>query len=260
MIERIDRVAIGATDLEAAVTAYQTLGFQVGPPIAGAARIPLEGADLVLLDLHAPTVAGQWEATTLANFLRERPGGLLGYAVAADFAIARARLPDATLLEAAALALNPLGWRGPLPIVVPGGPAMPAGADHPNGVRCLRELAAVVGDLEQAVARYGAALGLRPQQRDEVIPWRALRATFVLGSVELHLCAPNAPGLVAGMLALYGEGLWQVVLGVRDLEATRRRLGERGVALLSAPGLLGDALVDPERTMGARLVLREERA
>src|SRR5579875_3220244 len=214
MIERVDRVVIGATDLGAAVVAFQTLGFQVGPPIAGAARIPLEGADLVLVDLHAPAVAGQWAATALADFLRERPGGLLGYAV---------------------------------------------GAEHPNGVRRLCELAVVVEDLEQGIARY-AALGLRPQQRDEVIPWRALRATFVLGSLELHLCAPNAPGLVAGMLALYGEGLWQVVLGVQELAAARRWLGERGVALLPAPGMAGDALVAPERAMGARLVLREDAA
>lgn len=257
MIERIDRVAIGATDLGAAVTAFQTLGFQVGPPIAAAARIPLEGADLVLVDLHAPAVAGQWAATALADFLRERPGGLLGYAVAADFATARARLPDATLLEAAALALNALGWRGAAPVVVPGGPVGPAGAEHPNGVRRLCELAVVVEDLEQGIARY-AALGWRPQRRDEVIPWRALRATFALGGVELHLCAPNAPGLVAGMLALYGEGLWQVVLGVQDLEAARRRLGEHGVALLPAPGTADAALVDPARAMGARLVLRED--
>jgi hypothetical protein len=257
MIERIDRVAIGATDLGAAVTAFQTLGFQVGPPIAAAARIPLEGADLVLVDLHAPAVAGQWAATALADFLRERPGGLLGYAVAADFATARARLPDATLLEAAALALNALGWRGAAPVVVPGGPVAPAGAEHPNGVRRLCELAVVVEDLEQGIARY-AALGWRPQRRDEVIPWRALRATFALGGVELHLCAPNAPGLVAGMLALYGEGLWQVVLGVQDLEAARRRLGEHGVALLPAPGTADAALVDPARAMGARLVLRED--
>jgi hypothetical protein len=255
MIEQVDRVVIGATDLSAAVAAYQALGFQVEPPGTGGARIPLAGADLVLVDLHAPTAAGQWETSVLHDFLRERAGGLLGYAVTADLAAARTRCPAAIPLDDKALTLNSRGWRGALPVLVPGAARASAKAEHPNGVRRLRALALVVEDLEQGIARYEADLGWPPVRRDEVIPWRALRATFTLAGVEIHLCAPNAPGLVAGMLALYGEGLWQVTLSAPAPAA--RRLLEEGAAS-PAPGVAGGHLIALERAVGARLVIQEE--
>jgi hypothetical protein len=52
-----------------------------------------------------------------------------------------------------------------------------------------------------------------------------------------------------------GEGLFQLVLRVEDMERAAAWLARSGIALLPAPGCAGGRLIPPDRAAGARLVL-----
>src|SRR5947209_20139811 len=89
MITRVDHAVIAVRDLDEAIRRYQALGFDVRP---GGRHVGLGthnalirfGLDyLELLSVHNETEAAGGTATeTLVDFLREREGGLLGYALA----------------------------------------------------------------------------------------------------------------------------------------------------------------------------------
>jgi hypothetical protein len=124
----------------------------------------------------------------------------------------------------------------------------------------VQEVAVVVADLARGVDLYARQIGLPLVERAAVPALGADSATLTVGAFRILLLAPSGAGLVADALAADGEGLYQAVLGVADLEATGRALAARGVALAPAPGTPGGWLIDPNAALGARLVLRAARA
>jgi len=286
MIERLDHVVIAVPDLDAAMRDYAALGFDVraGGGHSGRgthnALIEFGAGYLELLSVQDPARATAPSQAALAAFTREQGGGLIGYALGTtDIEATAAQLEREGLAADGPFAMSrmrtdgrEIGWR----LLVPGGlswqrpwpffiqwdeaadrPGRAAG-EHANGVQGVREIAVVVEDLEQGIDLYGRQLGLPLVAREEIVAWRALRATFECGGVSIHVCAPNAPGLVAGMLAVRGEGIWQLILGVRSLADSQSWLERQGVVLLPATGVVDGALIPPERAVGARLVLRED--
>jgi len=287
MIDRLDHVVIAVRDLDAASASYRdALGFEVrrgGRHLGrgthnGIVRFGLDYLELIsVYDAEAATDPAP---AALVDYLSQRPGGLIGYALATDdidglaarlrqtrlaadgpFPMARER-PDGQRLSWRLLVPGGVAWRRPWPFFIqwdqpdaarltweaPGG--------HANGARGVQEVAVVMGELAQTVQLYERQLGLSLVGHETVADLGADRALFAVGSLRIAVLTPNGPGPVAAALAASGEGVYQVVLGVERLNDTRRWLAERGVALTAAPDVPDGWLVAPAAAWGARLVLR----
>jgi catechol 2,3-dioxygenase-like lactoylglutathione lyase family enzyme len=93
MITRFDHAVIAVADLERAIEAYRTLGFDVSPGGRHEHRgthnalIRFGGVDYVeLLGVYDPETALEsgLNGRTLAEFVRDRQGGLVGHCYATD--------------------------------------------------------------------------------------------------------------------------------------------------------------------------------
>jgi hypothetical protein len=102
-------------------------------------------------------------------------------------------------------------------------------------------------------------LGLTLKEEDDDPELGARRARFELGSFTIDLLEPTAEGPTQAELDRVGEGSYQVTLRVTSLDAARRRLERSGITAEPAPGTPGGLLVPPERAVGARLVLVDDR-
>jgi catechol 2,3-dioxygenase-like lactoylglutathione lyase family enzyme len=287
MIDRLDHVVIAVRDLDAASQSYRdALGFEVRPGGRHVGRgthnsIVRFGLDyLELISVYDAESATHPAPGTLVEYLRQREGGLVGFALATSniealagrlrraqlsaegpFPMARER-PDGRRLSWRLLVPGGVAWRRPWPFFIqwdqpdaerltweaPGG--------HANGARGVQEVAVAMGELGRAVQLYERQLGLPLLGHETVADLGADRAVFTVGACRVAVLTPRGPGPVADALAAGGEGVLQVVLAVEDLDATRRWLAARGVGLTSAPGVADGWLVDPTAASGARLVLR----
>lgn len=287
MTYRFDHLVIAARDLDAASKRYaDALGFDVRPGGRHTGRgtentIIRFGLDyLELIAIYDEGEAARAGRDGLAQFLRRHAGGLVAFALAttdveADaerlrtagleatgpFAMQRLR-PDGTTLSWRLLVPGGDQYRKPWPFLIQWDQsdqerlAQEAPGTHPNGVRTVAEIAVVVADLERAVDLYERQLGLPLVDRDPEPELAAAGARFAAGPSLIRLLAPTGPGPVQQALAAQGDGPFQAVLTVEQLEATRQALAERGMSLGPAPGVPGGLLVDPARAIGARLVLR----
>ncbi len=120
----------------------------------------------------------------------------------------------------------------------------------------IHHVAYVVADIDAALARVDAALGLRP----------AIREVMDDQGVEAALCGPpggavelirplDPEGPIARFLESRGEGLHHVAFEVDDLEAALADLRARGAELIDErprPGLGGHlvAFVHPGSAVG----------
>jgi catechol 2,3-dioxygenase-like lactoylglutathione lyase family enzyme len=284
--DRLDHVVIAVRDLDAAIARYDALGFAVTAGGRHVGRgthnaIVRFGLDyLELISVYAAAEATHPAPATLVSYLQERAGGLVGFALATGdigalaarlrdtglsaegpFAMARER-PDGRRLSWRLLVPGGVNWRRPWPFFiqwdqsdaerltweVPGG--------HANGARGVQEVAVVVADLAGGVDLYARQIGLPLVGHAAAPTLGADSATLAVGAFRIVLLAPSGAGIVADALAAEGEGPFQASLGVADVDATRRDLAARGVSLAPAPGTPGGWLVDPNATLGARLVLR----
>src|SRR5918997_2699963 len=93
MITRFDHAVIAVADLDRAIGAYRTLGFYVSPGGRHEHRgthnalIRFGGADyLELLGVYDPekAIESGLNGCTLAEFVRDRQGGLVGHCYATD--------------------------------------------------------------------------------------------------------------------------------------------------------------------------------
>jgi catechol 2,3-dioxygenase-like lactoylglutathione lyase family enzyme len=288
VINRFDHLVIGVRNLDAGVKAYRDgLGFDVrlgGRHTGRGTENALIRFGLEYLELIA--VYDQAEAEragrdSLVSFLARHDGGLVSYALATtDIEADAARLAEAGLDTKGPFPmerLRPDGKRITWRLLVPGGDqyrrpwpfliqwdqsdgerlALEATGGHPNGVRGVDELAVLVVDLERAVDLYSRQLGLALLERRAVSGLRATQAVFTLGPFRIALTAPSGPGLARDAVATIGEGPFQVVLVIDRLERAGHWLTERGISLTPATDVPRGLLIDPNRSMGARLVLRE---
>jgi catechol 2,3-dioxygenase-like lactoylglutathione lyase family enzyme len=286
MITRFDHAVIAVCDLDRAIEAYRSLGFDVFPGGRHEHRgthnalIRFGGADYIeLLGVYDPdkAVHSGLNGRTLAEFVRDREGGLVGHCYATDDIEAEA----AGMRKAGFEMVGPfemrrerpdgraLNWRLLVPVDVPWRRRWPffiqwddpdeerlsvegVGA-HPNGARAVTGVAVAVRDLEEAVRLYSTLFGAEAGHRDESAELAAKRATFDTRGFTIDLLAPSGDGPVRRALERDGEGPFEVTVEVADPEAAVEALAHAGI---EAEGRREGTLRVPSgAAFGARLVL-----
>jgi catechol 2,3-dioxygenase-like lactoylglutathione lyase family enzyme len=236
---RFDHTVMAVRDLDAAISTYRALGFEVSPggrhtglgTYNAVIRFGLDYLELLSVsDRVEAEQGGGLSATTLLDFFEKREGGLVGYALATDdieqeaerfrrtglpaqgpFDMQRMR-PDRCLLSWSLLVPGNVPWRRPWPFFIHWGVpdeqrlAWEKPGVHANGV----------------VSWAGTSIGVQ------------------------HL------------LATVGEGPFEVQLAVGEMNQTRAFFTQRGLPFTSAPTDLSALLLWPDQTVGAPLVLRQQ--
>lgn len=286
MITRFDHAVIAVSDLDRAIEAYRSLGFDV---FSGGrhehrgthnALIRFGGADYIeLLGVYDPDKAVQsgLNGRTLAEFVRDREGGLVGHCYAtADIEAEAVRMRKVGLEMVGPFEMKrerpdgrALTWRLLVPVDVPWRRRWPffiqwddpdeerltvegVGA-HPNGARALTGISVVVRDLEEAVRLYSTLFDAEPGRRDERADLAAERVTFDIRSFTIDLLTPGGDGPVRQALERNGEGPFEVTVEVADREAAVDALANAGIEPVETSE---ETLRVPSgAAFGARLVL-----
>ena len=288
MITRFDHVVIAVADLERAIEAYRALGFDVSPGGRHEQRgthnalIRFGGADYIeLLGVYDPEKAlkSGLNGRTLAEFVRERQGGLVGHCYATDdieaeaermreaglemvgpFEMRRER-PEGLALTWRLLVPEDIPWRRRWPFFIEWDApdeerlAVEGVGDHPNGARSVCGVAVAVRALEEAVRLYSILFDLEPFREDEVTDLAARRASFDLRGFTIDLLSPFGNGAVQGMLERDGEGPFEVKLALEDLARSRLALSEVEFTENAAQGELRPQM---EASLGARLLFTQQ--
>ncbi len=290
MVTRFDHIVIGVRDLDVATQRYQQLGFDVRPGgrhtgLGTHNAIIRFGLDYIeLLSIYDETEAkvSKLGGQALLDFLHQREGGLLGYALATTgieqeserfrgtellvqepFAMQRLR-PDGRLLTWRLLIPGGVGWRRPWPFLIQWDAldeqrlSWEVPGIHPNGAIAWIRAAVAVRNLECATDLYQHQFGLKLQESGEVSHLAARRTIFQLGTSSIDLLMPTGEGLVQQVLTDVGEGLLEVSFAVKDLKQTRSFLRQRGIDFeleVAGPGTL---LISPHHALGARLIFTEK--
>jgi catechol 2,3-dioxygenase-like lactoylglutathione lyase family enzyme len=262
MITRFDHAVIAVSDLDRAVEAYRSLGFDVFPGGRHEHRgthnalIRFGGADYIeLLGVYDPDKAVQsgLNGRTLAEFVRDREGGLVGHCYATDDIEAEA----ASMRKAGLEMVGPfemrrerpdgrtLTWRLLVPVDVPWRRRWPffiqwndpdeerlfaegVGA-HPNGARAVTRVAVAVRDLEKTVWLYSTLFSAAPGRRDESAELAAKRVSFDIRGFTIDLLAPSGDGPIRRALERDGEGPFEVTVEVTKPEAAVETLAHASI-------------------------------
>lgn len=287
MMSRFDHTVIAVRDLDAAIERYRALGFEVNPggrhtglgTYNAIIRFGLDYLELISVFDTTEAAARGSQGNVLLDFLEQREGGLVGYALATTdieqdaerfrmtgltavgpFPMQRMR-PDGHLLSWRLLVPEGVSWRRPWPFLIqwdvpdeqrlswekPG--------THPNGVTGWVSIAIAVRDLERVTDLYQRQLGLPFSRRDTVPSLAARRVTFQVGSSQIDLLMPLSNGPVQRALEEVGEGPFEVRLASRDLDQTRAYLTQHTVNFEVDTADPAALLLSPEQAIGARLVL-----
>jgi catechol 2,3-dioxygenase-like lactoylglutathione lyase family enzyme len=286
MITRFDHAVIAVSDLERAVEAYRSLGFDVFPGGRHEHRgthnalIRFGGADYIeLLGVYDPDKAVQsgLNGRTLAEFVRDREGGLVGHCYATgDIEAEAARMREAGLVMVGPFEMRrerpdgrALTWRLLVPVDVPWRRRWPffiqwddpdeerlsvegVGA-HRNGARAVTGVAVAVRDLEEAVGLYSTLFNAEPGRRDESASLAAKRVTFDIRGFTIDLLSPSGDGPVRRALERDGEGPFEVTVEVADPEAAVEALAHAGIEPEETRE--GSLRVPSGATFGARMAL-----
>ena len=286
MITRFDHAVIAVSNLGRAIEAYGSLGFDVFPGGRHEHRgthnalIRFGGIDYIeLLGVYDPdkAVHSGLNGRTLAEFVRDREGGLVGHCYATDDIEAEA----ARMREAGLEVVGPfemrrerpdgraLTWRLLVPVDVPWRRRWPffiqwddpdeerlsvegVGA-HPNGARTVTGVAVAVRDLEEAVSLYSILFDARPLSRGEIAGLAAEYAAFDIRGFTIDLLSPSGDGLVQQALEKDGEGPLKVTVEVADPEVAVEVLAQAGIEPEGASE--GTLRVPTGAAFGAQLVL-----
>lgn len=252
MTTRFDHAVIAVGDLEQAIEVYRSLGFDVFPGGRHENRgthnalIRFGGADYIeLLGVYDPETAIQsgLNGRMLAEFTRERAGGLVGHCYATDdieveaarmrqaglemvgpFEMRRAR-PDGRTLAWRLLVPEDIPWRRRWPFFIQWDEsdeerlAVEGVGDHPNSARSVAGVSMVVRDIEEAASLYSTLFDSKPIRGDEITDLAAVRASFKVQDFTIDLLSPTGDGPISEALAKDGEGPCEVTVTVADIEA-----------------------------------------
>jgi catechol 2,3-dioxygenase-like lactoylglutathione lyase family enzyme len=235
---------------------------------------------LSVFDVEKEVAVSGTRGQVLADFIRVHEGGLVGYCLDTTEILQQAdrlraegvqvpepllvsrKTPAGDLLKWHVLLPGGVNWRRRWPFLIQPDAANVdenAAADrvHPLGVTGVCGVAVAVEDLQRSKSLY-EAFGLRLSSEEGVPQLGAQRARFVQQGVVIDLLSPTAPGAVRTELDAAGEGLFQLTLRVRSLDASKARLAESGITVCPVRGYEGCWMIPPERAVWARLVLAAE--
>lgn len=292
MIARLDHVVIAVRDLEEAIRRYQALGFAVSPggrhtglgTYNAIVRFGLDYLELIsIYDEHELGARGL-NGVSLAEFLWQQEGGLVGYALATGnieedaarfkqtgldaegpFAMQRLR-PDGRQLSWRLLVPGGTSWRQPWPFLIqwdaPDAERLTweQPGVHPNGASGVAGIAVAVRDLERGIDLYQRQLGLRLAQQGEDSHLGARRASFHVGAFGIDLYAPAGDGPVQQALGSVGEGPFELTLNSKSLDQTQQFLSQQGLATGSVQEPAATLALPVKQALGARIVFREQNA
>ena len=287
MIARFDHAVIAVSDLDRAVEAYRRLGFDVFPGGRHEHRgthnalIRFGGADYIeLLGVYDPEIAVEsgLNGRTLAEFVQDREGGLVGHCYASDdieaeaarmreaslemvgpFEMRRAR-PDGRTLTWRLLVPEDIPWRRRWPFFIQWDDpdeerlSVAGVGNHTNGAGSITSVSVVVRDLDEAVGLYSILFGSDSLRTDEVADLGAARARFDVCGFTIDLLSPTGGGRVREALERYDEGPFDVRIEVADLEAAADFLAGVGV-VLEESAQNSELYIPPESAFGAPLIL-----
>jgi catechol 2,3-dioxygenase-like lactoylglutathione lyase family enzyme len=291
MITRFDHGVIAVRDLETALAHYrQTLGLDARPggrhtgrgTHNGIVRFGLDYLELLSIYDPAEAAASGLRGQALLGFLERRAGGAVGFCLATEraealagrlrergleasgpFGMERLR-PDGRLLRWRLVVPGGVAWRRPWPFFIqwdtPDGERLawePPGT-HALGVEGVVGVAVLVESLEAGKDLYINTLGFAAAGSKEVVAdlgARRLRVTY--GPLRVDLLAPAGPGPLKAEMTEVGPGPFAFHLKVSDPDRARRFLADRGVPTAEPSWADGGLLIDPDKALGARLVLVE---
>jgi catechol 2,3-dioxygenase-like lactoylglutathione lyase family enzyme len=286
MITRFDHSVIGVRDLEAASDAFRRLGFDVRP---GGRHTGLGthnalirfGVDyLELLATHDPSEAAQSgrRGLLIHEFLGDRPGGLLGFALASSnldeeyarggvpamgyeiappFAMERAR-PDGHVLRWRLLVPGAHTWRRPWPFLIqwdtPDAQRLTwdGVGQHANGVTGVAGLMVATRDLDAIAGLYRDQLGLRVASIDELDEARRARLQLPDQRTIDFLQPRSSSSRLAQFIQDEGEGLVEIRLRVSHLSTSRKWFETHGIRPDERSA--SEFGIHPTESLGARLV------
>jgi methylmalonyl-CoA/ethylmalonyl-CoA epimerase len=120
----------------------------------------------------------------------------------------------------------------------------------------IDHLGIAVRSLDESVAYYEKALGLRCEHREEVPSQKVRTAFFHVGEVHIELLEPTSPeSPIAKFLEKNGEGIHHVAFGTDDIGAQLRHAASAGVKLIHETPFEGAggkmvAFLHPKSTYG----------
>lgn len=289
MITRFDHAVIAVSDLDEAIEKYTSLGFEVFPGGRHERRgthnalIRFSGVDYIeLLGVYDPEKAVQsgLNGRTLAEFTRDRAGGLAGHCHATDdieeeaarmresgldmvgpFEMRRAR-PDGRALTWRLLVPEDIPWRRRWPFFIEwDNPdkerlAVEGVGEHRNGADSVAGVSVAVRDLDEAVDLYSMLFDSKPAGGGEIPGLAASQATFDVRGFTIELLSPTGDGPVREALMRDDEGPFEVRVAVADLDFTAEFLTDAGIEA-EKDGQIGGLRIPTRDTLGARMVLVE---
>lgn len=120
----------------------------------------------------------------------------------------------------------------------------------------IDHLGIAVRSLDESIAYYEKALGLRCEHREEVPSQKVRTAFFSVGEVHLELLEPTSPDSpVAKFLEKNGEGVHHVAFASSDIVGQLKQASESGVKLIHEQPFEGAAgklvaFLHPKSTYG----------
>jgi catechol 2,3-dioxygenase-like lactoylglutathione lyase family enzyme len=291
MVTRFDHAVIAVSDLDRAIEAYRRLGFDVFPGGRHEHRgthnalIRFGGVDYIeLLGVYDPKTAVEsgLNGRTLAEFVRDRKGGLVGHCYTTDdieaeaermreagqemvgpFEMRRAR-PDGRTITWRLLVPEDIPWRRRWPFFIEWDEpdevrlSVEGVGDHPNGALSITGISVAVRDLDEAVGLYSILFGSESLDTDEISDLAAARASFNVRGLTINLLSPTGDGTVREALERDDEGPFDVRIEVADLEAAGDFLASVGI-VPEESARNGEINIPPESAFGAPLILAAPR-
>jgi len=204
MITRLDHVVIGVRDLDEAIRNYQQLGFDVRPggrhtglgTHNALIRFGLDYIELLAVYDESEVTRSGGRGHFMTEYLRDRPGALLGFALASDnledeaarggapdsgympgkvFAMQRTR-PDGQVLSWRLLVPGQHTWRRPWPFLIQWDTPDPQRlgwegiGDHANGARGVAGLRVAARNVPAVLSIYDKQLGLAVSSSSVALP------------------------------------------------------------------------------------------
>jgi hypothetical protein len=266
--------------------AFQRLGFDVRPggrhtglgTHNAIIRFGLDYLELLATHDAAEAASSGRRGRAMTDFLHDRPGGLLGFALASSnvddeaargdvptlgyvvgtpFAMQRAR-PDGHVLNWRLLVPGEHTWRRPWPFLIewdtPDAQRLEWDGigQHANGVTAVAGLTVSTRDLDAIGSLYRDRLGL-PVISDEDVDDARHAWVQLPDGLTIDLLQPrSSQSRLAQLMNSEGEGLVEVRLHVRNLQTSRDWFNTHGIHTEDRSP--GEFSVAPTDALGAQLV------